>query len=602
MGRNESETTARPVKPRKRGRNKQVDFKPQTITFSCIFCNDSFDTTNGLFDHMRSSHANLCDIPQITADSEIVEEISGGKNGGEKSTPRISIESPPSVATNLEKDLSEDETSLDHLIEMVDSEDDEMPHEEGQQKERTGFGEDDEEEIESPPYERNSDAGSSYSDKDRKSQNNHYHDHNYQPMETQSEEGSGDEDYLSLMEPICELNCNESDGEEKRVLEIIKRNGRPKPGRGRRPAPPTEPNRGQQHGSSPISGDGFFQCTVCNKSFHFAGELARHVRSHTLNKPYQCSVSDPFMQLENIFADIINYISPELLQICDKSFTHIGSLNTHLRIHRGEKPYKCDKCGKAFTQSSSLMVHFRSHLSKKPISCQVCEKGFMNAISLQLHMKCHQGEEELFGCPKCDKKFKLESMLADHVMVHSQNLYQCSICRLQLPTGSDLVQHLKSHTGDKPFQCAICSKSFTQPGSLSTHTRIHTGEKPHQCPECDKSFTQASSLSVHMKIHSPEKPFWCHICERSYSQQAYFNKHMSFHQQDHQDKAQCPLCNVLILDAKKNMMKHFNKFHYDKKNKSFLCSICNDQYEDPQLLITHVKVHFQSAEEGTGID
>lgn len=52
-----------------------------------------------------------------------------------------------------------------------------------------------------------------------------------------------------------------------------------------------------------------FQCTQCDSSFIFAGDLAKHVRSHITNKPYQCS-------------------------ICSKSFTHIGSLNTHLRIHR----------------------------------------------------------------------------------------------------------------------------------------------------------------------------------------------------------------------------------------------------------------------------
>lgn len=61
--------------------------------------------------------------------------------------------------------------------------------------------------------------------------------------------------------------------------------------------------------------------------------------------------------------------------------------------------------------------------------------------------------------------------------------------------------------------------------------------------------------------------------------------------------APCPLCNLVIFDAKKNMIKHFNKFHYDKKNKSFLCSICTNQFEDPQLLIAHVKVHFEATEE-----
>ncbi|CAD7001512.1 unnamed protein product, partial [Ceratitis capitata] len=39
----------------------------------------------------------------------------------------------------------------------------------------------------------------------------------------------------------------------------------------------------------------------------------------------------------------------------EKTFTHISSLNTHIRIHSGEKPYKCELCPKAFTQSSSLM-------------------------------------------------------------------------------------------------------------------------------------------------------------------------------------------------------------------------------------------------------
>lgn len=58
-----------------------------------------------------------------------------------------------------------------------------------------------------------------------------------------------------------------------------------------------------------------------------------------------------------------------------QSFTHIGSLNTHIRIHSGEKPYKCKQCTKAFTQSSSLMVHMRSHTQKKPHQCDVCDKG-----------------------------------------------------------------------------------------------------------------------------------------------------------------------------------------------------------------------------------
>ncbi|XP_026843254.1 zinc finger protein 34 [Drosophila persimilis] len=248
-----------------------------------------------------------------------------------------------------------------------------------------------------------------------------------------------------------------------------------------------------------------FQCSHCEASFPNAGDLSKHVRSHITNKPFQCS-------------------------ICQKTFTHIGSLNTHIRIHSGEKPYKCEICPKAFTQSSSLMVHMRSHAVRKPHQCVQCDKGFVNYTSLLLHQKTHTAPTETFACPECEREFKAEALLDEHMRMHTQELvYQCAICREAFRVSSELVQHMKNHMGEKPFTCSLCDRSFTQSGSLNIHMRIHTGEKPFQCKLCEKCFTQASSLSVHMKIHAGEKPFPCHICGKSYSQQAYLNKHIQSH-------------------------------------------------------------------------
>jgi uncharacterized Zn-finger protein len=37
-----------------------------------------------------------------------------------------------------------------------------------------------------------------------------------------------------------------------------------------------------------------------------------------------------------------------------------------LRVHSGEKPYKCHVCDEAFTQSSTLTKHLRVHSGEKP--------------------------------------------------------------------------------------------------------------------------------------------------------------------------------------------------------------------------------------------
>ena len=125
--------------------------------------------------------------------------------------------------------------------------------------------------------------------------------------------------------------------------------------------------------------------------------------------------------------------------------------------------------------------------------------------NLNLHTATFHGhgkkpdEHGTHSCPysSCKASFRFPFALQTHIDTHENRVFSCSYCQFRNSKKENLRNHLNVHFNIRNYVCDICSASFSMKKSLTEHNLILHSENLFECSYCGFTSQKIHVLKRH---------------------------------------------------------------------------------------------------------